>query len=95
MPHLGGRTEWALTQAGVMPDLLQLAMKGNLTVGNFARMWRIRRNFGPYLKGLLAAVEEAGETGRAIAVCQSVATRLNAPRFKRRLAELQATTGAR
>jgi hypothetical protein len=95
MPHLAGRTEWALTQAGLMPDLLQLAMKGNLTVGNFARMWRIRRNFGPYLKGLLAAVEEAGETGRAIAVCQSVATRLNAPRFKRRLAELQANAAVR
>lgn len=89
MPHLGGRTAWALAQMGLMPDLLQQAMKGALTARSFAQMWRARRNFGPYLKGILAATEGAGKPRRAMAVCSSVNKRLNAPRFRRRLAELQ------
>jgi hypothetical protein len=94
MPHVAGRTEWAMHQMGLMPDLLQKAMKGRFTAAEFARMWRARRNFGPYLKGILAATEAAGKPRRAMAVCASVTARLNAPRFRRRLAELQATTGA-
>jgi hypothetical protein len=88
MPYLGGRTEWAINQVGLMPELLQAAVKGTLTAASFARMWRIRRNFGPYLKGILMATEDAGNRRRAIAVCRSVVQRLNAPRFRRRLAEL-------
>lgn len=89
MPHLAGRTEWALMQTGLMPDILQAAAKGTFSSAAFARMWRIRRNFGPYLKGILAATEAAGRTGRAKAVCRSVVSRLNAPKFRRRLAELE------
>lgn len=93
MPHLAGRTEWALGQMGLMPELLQQAVKGTLSTASFARMWRARRNFGPYLKGILAATEDAGKPRRAMAVCASVSARLNAPRFRRRLAELQAQAG--
>jgi hypothetical protein len=94
LPHLAGRTEWAITQMGLMPELLQQAMKGTLTATSFARMWRARRNFGPYLKGILAAAEDAGQRQRAMAICTSVTKRLNAPRFRRRLAELQAQLSA-
>jgi hypothetical protein len=94
MPHVGGRTEWAIGQMGLMPDLLQQAMKGTLTTVTWAQMWRARRGFGPYLKGILAANEEAGKTQRAIAVCSSVTKRLNAPRFRRRMAELQTVAEA-
>lgn len=90
MPHLAGRTEWAITQMGLMPDLLQAAMKGMLTTASFAAKWRARRSFGPYLKGILAATEDAGKPRRALAVCRSVNARLNAPRFRRRQAELEA-----
>lgn len=90
MPHLAGRTEWAILQVGLMPDLLQSAVKGTLSAAHFARMWRIRRQFGPYLKGILLANEEAGKLRRAMAVCRSVNRRMNAPKFRRRLAELEA-----
>lgn len=94
MPHVAGRTEWAVGQMGLMPDLLQRAMKGSLTLAAWAQMWRARRGFGPYLKGILAANEDAGKKRRAIAVCSSVTKRLNAPRFRRRMAELQAEMDA-
>lgn len=90
MPFLDGRAEWAIQQVGLMPDLLQSAVKGTFSAAEFARLWRIRRQFGPYLKGILAATEDAGHTRRSIAVCRSVTRRLNAPRFRRRLAELEA-----
>ncbi len=90
MPYLAGRTEWAIQQVDLMPDLLQSAVKGTFSAAHFAKLWRIRRQFGPYLKGILAANEDAGKTRRAIAVCRSVVRRLNAPRFRRRLAELEA-----
>ena len=93
MRHLAGRTEWAINHMGLMPELLQQAVKGTLSAGSFAQMWRARRNFGPYLKGILAATEDAGKPRRALAVCSSVTKRLNAPRFRRRLAELQAGIG--
>jgi hypothetical protein len=92
MPYLGGRTEWAVQQVGMLPELLQSAVKGTFSAAQFARLWRIRRQFGPYLKGILAANEAAGQTGRAMAVCRSVTQRLNAPRFRRRLAELEGGT---
>jgi hypothetical protein len=94
MPHVGGRTEWAVGQMGLMPDLLQQAMKGTLTRASWAQMWRARRAFGPYLKGILAATEAAGKARRSMAICSSVTKRLNAPRFRRRLAELQAAAAA-
>ncbi|MCU0801487.1 MAG: phosphoadenosine phosphosulfate reductase [Rhodobacteraceae bacterium] len=94
MPYLGGRTEWAISQMGLMPDLLQLAMKGKLTTAGFAGLWRARRSFGPYLKGILAATDEARQPRRAMAICASVTSRLNAPRFRRRLGELQAELNA-
>jgi hypothetical protein len=90
MPHLAGRTEWAILQMGLMPELLQQAVKGTLSTASFATMWRARRNFGPYLKGILAATEDAGKPMPTMAVCSSVNQRLNAPRFRRRMAELQA-----
>ncbi len=89
MPFLAGRTEWAISQMGLMPGLLQQAMKGTLTRATWAQMWRARRSFGPYLKGILAATEDAGKQRRAMAVCSSVNKRLNAPRFRRRLGELR------
>jgi hypothetical protein len=90
MPYLEGRTEWAIIQTGLLPELLQSAAKGRLTATSFAKLWRIRRNFGPYLTGILAATEQAGQRRRALAICRSVVARLNAPRFRHHMAELEA-----
>jgi hypothetical protein len=90
LAHIAGRTEWVINQMGLMPELLQQAMKGKLTKASWAQMWRARRGFGPYLKGILATNDAAGKARRSMAICSSVTSRLNAPRFRRRLAELKA-----
>lgn len=87
-PLMGERIEWALRHMGILPTLIEAAMEGRLTPALFAREWRKRRAFSPYLKALLDKAETARRRGLAIAICRSVTRRLKAPHFARRLAKL-------
>ncbi len=87
-PLMGERSEWALRQMGVLPQLIDLAMEGKLTSAAFAAFWRKRRAFSPYLRALLDRAENAKRKSHAIAICNSVTRRLKAPHFARRLAKL-------
>ncbi|MGB8813269.1 MAG: phosphoadenosine phosphosulfate reductase [Paracoccaceae bacterium] len=89
-PHLGERVDAALQAMGVLPAVIEAACEGTLTPARFATEWRKRRGFGPYLKTMLAKSEATGHPMRAAWVCRSVTKRLNAPRFRKRLAELEA-----
>ena len=89
-PRLGGRVDWALTHMQVISPLVQSALNGTLNRVSFARMWRGRRNFGPYLRVLLAQVQANGRIELEKRICNNVAARLNAPRFRKRLADILA-----
>lgn len=92
-PFLGPQPEVPLAAMGILPLLLTAAGEGNLTPGLFHALWRRRRVFGPWLKAILAHVEGAGQPRRALGVCRSVNARLQAPRFRKRQAELEAQLG--
>ena len=85
---MGERIEWALRKMGILPGLIEAAMEGKLTPAVFARAWRKRRAFSPYLDAIFEKAEASRRKSRAIAICQSVTARLKAPRFQRRLARL-------
>lgn len=87
-PRLGGRLDWALSHMQMITPLVEAAMTGTLTRNSFAQMWRKRRDFGPYLRVLLA--QASGHTLREKMICQNVVSRLNAPRFRKRLADILA-----
>lgn len=87
-PLMGERIEWALRHMGILPTLIEAAMEGRLTPLVYAREWRKRRAFSPYLKALLDKAEGARRRSHAIAICRSVTKRLKAPHFARRLAKL-------
>lgn len=91
--HFGDSVETAIEMVGVLPPLLDAACDGTLDVTRFAALWRIRRNFSPYLKGILRKVELAQRPRLALMVCRSVARRIGAPRFRRRMLELEAQLG--
>lgn len=91
--HFGDSVETAIEMVGVLPALLQSACDGTLDAQGFARIWRIRRNFAPYLKGILRKVELAQRPRLALMICRSVARRIGAPKFRRRLQELEAQFG--
>jgi len=86
--HLGDDLGVSLPQMGLLPALLDSAMHGALTPTVFAKLWRLRRENGPYLRGLLHKAEVAGRPGLEIMICRSVTRRMRAPRFQRRLARL-------
>jgi hypothetical protein len=77
-------------QMGVLDGLVAAAAGGRLDALAFARAWRARRSFGPYLRAILTAAEASGHPRREIGICRSVTARLKAPRFRRRLTDLLA-----
>lgn len=91
-PLLGERIEWGLRNMGLLPELLERAMAGTLDRASFAKLWRKRRDFAPYLKALLEKAETNRRKGHAIMVCRSVTRRLRAPHFAKRLHKLTGGT---
>ena len=89
-PRLEGRVEWAMNHMQLFQPLVEEAVADTLTAGSFARLWRARRTFGPYLRLLLNRAEEAGRTQHVKMICRSVTSRLQAPRFRKRLADILA-----
>lgn len=87
--NLGALLEPTLDKLGVLPQLIEAAGTGTLSAQTFWQLYRARRDHGPYLRTLLARLDEAQRPLLAALLCRNVTTRLNAPRFKRRLAELQ------
>ena len=84
------RVETALQDLDVLPLLLEAAMKGKMRAGVFYRHWRARRKYGPYLKLLLTKADLAQRETLSYAIASNVARRTRAPRFLRRLAEMDA-----
>jgi hypothetical protein len=86
--HTGEGTEDTLIEMRVLDRILEAAMDGKFSEEFFSWLWRGRRSNGNYLRSILAAARLAGHPEREIMICRSVTSRLNAPRFARRLAEL-------
>ncbi len=91
--HLGDRLDWALGHMGVLDGLIEAAVEDRLTADLWAQVWRKRRDFGPYLRAILDCAAHTGRTGHEAMICRSVTRRLRAPRFRKRLAEIEAQRG--
>lgn len=88
--HLGDRLDWALGHMGLLGGLIEAGMEDRLTPTFWAAAWRRRREFGPYLRAILRAANDTGRVRHEAMICRSVNRRLNAPRFRKRLAEIMA-----
>lgn len=91
--HMGDSLENAIELTDLLPDLLRAIFDDRLTPVTFARLWRIRRRFMPYLKSVLRKVELAQRPRLALMVCRSVTRRLGAPRFRKRQSDLERHLG--
>ena len=89
-PFLGPRPETALAAMGILAPMLEAAARGGLDATLFSSLWRRRRVYGPWLKTVLSHLEGQGQWRRALGLCRSVNARVQAPRFRRRQAELEA-----
>ncbi len=84
--HFDTQIELYLRQMDVLEGLILLAMHDRLNADAAAKALRQRRNYVPYLRRLLAAVEARDRPYLTGLMCRSVLTRINAPRFRRQLA---------
>ncbi len=89
-PRLEGRVDWALSHMQLHAPLVAHALEGTLTLTTWGRIWRARRNFGPYLRVMLARADASGRVALTKRICRSVTARLQAPRFRKRLADILA-----
>jgi hypothetical protein len=88
--HMGDQIAKALSAMGNLEPLLEKAASGTLTKAAFFALYRARRAYPPYLRKLLASVDESGRHGLTEMLCANVIARINAPRFRKRLTQLQA-----
>jgi hypothetical protein len=91
---MGDRAEKALEDLDILPKLIDAAMKGEMSAELLAGLWRGRRKFGGYLKQLLLRTDTAGREALSYAICSNVARRTRAPKFRRRLEDMDAARAA-
>lgn len=87
--HLGPRVDSELLQMGVLSEVIDAACEGHLTEEIFHRLFRMRRDNPRYLRKLLNKAEKSQHLFLAAMLCRNVTSRFRAPRFRRRLAELE------
>lgn len=89
-PYMGPSIQSDFQVLDLVPALLAAVAEDRLDTRTFAQLMRARRNHAPYLRKLLMRLDQDGRSGLARLLCQNVVARMKAPRFRRRLAELEA-----
>ncbi|WP_137700849.1 phosphoadenosine phosphosulfate reductase [Marimonas lutisalis] len=88
--YMGSAVQSELIEMQALLPLLHKAGTGKLDTLGFARLLRARRTHPPYLRGVLAAIDQQDRPWLATMVCRNVLRRLDqAPRFARRLKQLE------
>ncbi len=90
MPRMGNALQGDLVRMRILTPLLIQAASGSLDQSSFAKLYRARRTFLPYLRRLMVALDGAKRTELTYLLAYNVAKRINAPRFVRRRAEIEA-----
>ncbi|WP_407492709.1 phosphoadenosine phosphosulfate reductase [Pseudooceanicola sp. MF1-13] len=88
MPYMGEALQTHLLFMRRLFPVLQAVAEDRLTPRFFAGMYRARRNHLPYLRRLLTKLDLLDRPHLARMLCRNVTHRFNAPRFQRRLAQL-------
>jgi len=89
MPLMGGALQTSLIQMQILYRLFTQAGRDELTAQSFYRMYRARRDNKPYMRRLLAHLTNQQRDGLSVLLCKHVLSRMAAPRFRHRLAELE------
>ncbi len=94
LPFMGDTLLHDLKRMQILVPLLQELANKSLTRQRFGQIARARRDHTPYLRRLLGAVDAKGRDDLALMLCRNVVSRLNAPRFRRRLRAMETTAKA-
>ena len=89
MRHMGATIQTHLMEMHLLFRVLARAGIGKLTRQSFGQMYRKRRDYPPYLRNLLARLDMEDRAYLSQLLCKNVTSRMKAPKFARRLRELQ------
>lgn len=87
--HLGRDVAGALEGMHILPAMLKAACSGAFDAKLFRTFYRSRRNYQPYLSTLSARLERDGRPLLNGLLCRNVVERMNLPRFRAKLAEIE------
>lgn len=90
LPFMGGSLLAEMRAMNLLEPLLEAAAEDRLDRRRVSEMMRTRRTHPPYLRRLLARLDAEERTGLVRMLCQNVTTRMSAPRFRRRLEQIDA-----
>jgi len=89
MPFMGGALQTQLIEMNLLYRLLSLAGAGKLTDSKFHALYRARRDHMPYLRNLMAHLDQNERPYLTTLLCRNVTSRIRARRFRRRLDQLE------
>lgn len=87
--HLGHHILQDLIQMDILQPLLETAGSGGDIAKEFHQIFRLRKNYSPYLRRLLMQLLDADRYILAAILCRDVTDRMKAPRFRRQLIEIE------
>lgn len=90
MRNMGDAIQSDLLEMGILLSLLEQAADGSLNESSFAKLYRKRRTYPGYLRRVMAALDGAERTDLTYMLTRNVTSRMSAPRFQRRLSEINA-----
>lgn len=96
--HLGRHILQDMIHMDILQPLLEAAGAGEDVAAHFYSLFRARHNYSPYLRRLLMRLEDDDRAMLSGLLCRDVVNRMKAPRFRRRLIEIEkqmAETGRR
>lgn len=94
MANMGDALQSQLMAMEILFPLLQAVGEGQFSEAQFADLYRARRNHAPYLRSLVARMDQAERPWMTAMICRNVLARMSAPRIRRRLEALEAAAEA-
>ncbi|KIC10040.1 phosphoadenosine phosphosulfate reductase [Leisingera sp. ANG-M1] len=87
--HMGDAVQTRLIEMEMLYHILSMAGSRKLTSSAFHKLFRSRRNNSFFLRNLLSRLERDDRPFLMALLCRNVTERMRAPRFRRRLTELE------
>ncbi|MCM2560959.1 phosphoadenosine phosphosulfate reductase [Lutimaribacter sp. EGI FJ00015] len=89
MRFFGSALQGDLQKMQILAPLLEQAADDRLTTRSFAQLHRARRDYGGFLRNMLGTLDTSDRPYLAAMLCRNVTSRMNVPRFRRRLDALE------
>lgn len=87
--HLGRHILQDMIHMDILQPLLETAGDGQDIAAHFHSLFRARHEYSPYLRHLLMRLEDDDRSMLSGLLCRNVVNRMKAPRFRRRLIEIE------